>query len=494
MAIIKSEGVTHAERYLKRLCEHSFLSLWSYPGVFRDQGGGNLAGGQGKEVCDLLVVFDHHILIFSDKDCKFPNSGDIKRDWTRWFRRAIVKSARQVCGAERWIKEHPERLFLDRACKQRFPIPIPDIQAVKFHRLVVAHESAQRCHEHYGGSGSFLLNSAIEGDQHLLHPFTIGHLDRKRGYVHVLDDVALEIVMKTLDTITDFVIYLERKEELMCRSDFGVFPSGEEELLAYYLGGASDTRGGHYFIPPPKGSTALILAEGLWEQFVNSPERHAQLRENEISYFWDQLIENFSKYILAGTPYWSHMPGIQPQEQVMRWMARECRTRRRLLSKAFLEFLNATSDDRRSNRFVIGQTDEPMYTFLAYPRLPGLSDEKYREERMEYLILLCTLLTQRFPQVEHVVGIAVETKGVERRSEDAIYLKASDIPAEVIDQAKNRQFELDLLTGLRFSAFAEHEFPVAENASHRIRFKVGRNDPCPCGSGKKYKHCCGRRV
>lgn len=22
--------------------------------------------------------------------------------------------------------------------------------------------------------------------------------------------------------------------------------------------------------------------------------------------------------------------------------------------------------------------------------------------------------------------------------------------------------------------------------------KIGRNDPCPCGSGKKYKYCCGR--
>jgi SWIM/SEC-C metal-binding protein len=21
--------------------------------------------------------------------------------------------------------------------------------------------------------------------------------------------------------------------------------------------------------------------------------------------------------------------------------------------------------------------------------------------------------------------------------------------------------------------------------------KVGRNDPCPCGSGRKYKKCCG---
>jgi preprotein translocase subunit SecA len=26
----------------------------------------------------------------------------------------------------------------------------------------------------------------------------------------------------------------------------------------------------------------------------------------------------------------------------------------------------------------------------------------------------------------------------------------------------------------------------------RSQPKVGRNDPCPCGSGKKYKHCHGR--
>ncbi|MBC7316447.1 MAG: SEC-C domain-containing protein, partial [Chloroflexi bacterium] len=26
------------------------------------------------------------------------------------------------------------------------------------------------------------------------------------------------------------------------------------------------------------------------------------------------------------------------------------------------------------------------------------------------------------------------------------------------------------------------------------RRPVGRNAPCPCGSGKKYKNCCGRRT
>jgi preprotein translocase subunit SecA len=28
-------------------------------------------------------------------------------------------------------------------------------------------------------------------------------------------------------------------------------------------------------------------------------------------------------------------------------------------------------------------------------------------------------------------------------------------------------------------------------APKRASAKVGRNDPCPCGSGKKYKNCCG---
>jgi len=38
-----------------------------------------------------------------------------------------------------------------------------------------------------------------------------------------------------------------------------------------------------------------------------------------------------------------------------------------------------------------------------------------------------------------------------------------------------------------------------ENGEHAIELpvrrsipKVGRNEPCPCGSGKKYKNCCGR--
>jgi len=34
--------------------------------------------------------------------------------------------------------------------------------------------------------------------------------------------------------------------------------------------------------------------------------------------------------------------------------------------------------------------------------------------------------------------------------------------------------------------------PATHKQVSRATPKIGRNDPCPCGSGKKYKKCCGR--
>ncbi|MGI6214705.1 MAG: SEC-C metal-binding domain-containing protein [Christensenellales bacterium] len=46
----------------------------------------------------------------------------------------------------------------------------------------------------------------------------------------------------------------------------------------------------------------------------------------------------------------------------------------------------------------------------------------------------------------------------------------------------NEQLRLNLLK----------EVSDAESAAKNKRKKIGRNEACPCGSGKKYKHCCGR--
>ncbi len=44
-----------------------------------------------------------------------------------------------------------------------------------------------------------------------------------------------------------------------------------------------------------------------------------------------------------------------------------------------------------------------------------------------------------------------------------------------------------------FSAPGETAFDlVGDTVTERLGRMIGRNDPCPCGSGKKYKKCCGK--
>lgn len=58
-------------------------------------------------------------------------------------------------------------------------------------------------------------------------------------------------------------------------------------------------------------------------------------------------------------------------------------------------------------------------------------------------------------------------------------------PAELFYSAENK-----------LKALSGQDGPAAFGAGRKDRQpmrKIGRNDPCPCGSGKKYKHCCGKR-
>jgi hypothetical protein len=202
-------GTTSSERLTAALCEKSFLQLWSYANVYRDQG--KCGTGDGKELCDVLAVFGDDVLIFSDKSCQFPDT-PMETAWPRWYRRAIQKSAHQLLGAERWLRTHPQRVFLDRACLQPFPIDLPPPERVRIHRILVTTGASEACRKFYGGgSGSLMLSpaapsplSAITDHPEPLQPFVVGC--GRKEFFHILDDVALLIVLRELDTMPDLVM------------------------------------------------------------------------------------------------------------------------------------------------------------------------------------------------------------------------------------------------------------------------------------------------
>lgn len=501
----RADGVTEAERYLKRLCDKTFLSLWSHAGIFRDQG--KSGSGDGKELCDLLVVFENHVIIFSDKDCKFPNKGDLGLDWSRWFRRAVENSARQIWGAERWIREQPDRLFLDRACTQKFPIDLPAPHQIKFYRVVVAHDVVDRCRAELGGSGSLRLRPDIVGSRHTdtkadVVPFAIGQLDPAKGYVHVLDDTSLDIVLTARDTITDLVDYLSKKESLIENGKLA-FAAGEEDLLAYYLKCLNPDDEHDFVIPPPY--TTLVAEEGEWERFSSSPERLSQLRADEVSYLWDHLIEKFTFHFMTGTSAFCSNPTYEDQERLFRFFAKESRFRRRMLSS---ELLGAFEKGKRADHLLRlsppQKPGQPYYVFLTLkPDLHFLeSAERYREARLGYLQCVCMVVRLVHKDAADIVGVAIEPMGKrgELRSEDAIYFDAREWTEEMEAKAKELQAKLKILTNTTeyrrsYQEYPEQSLPSAPRlitpATPREMQSL-RNSLCPCGSGLKYKKCCMR--
>jgi SEC-C motif len=489
-AVVRSEGVTASERYLGKLCERSFLSLWSYPGVFRDQRRGNK--GDGKEVCDLLVVFENHIIIFSDKHSSFADSGDLGVDWGRWYKKAVRKSAEQVWGAERWIKEFPNRLFVDRQCTVPFPILLPGTESAIFHRVAVAHDASRRCREVLGGSGSLMLDNSLIGDAHFDRPFTIGQVDPGKGYVHVFDDTTLDVVMSTLDTISDFTAYLTKKERFLTGSKV-VAAAGEEELLAVYLG-KMNSAGEHDFVI--KGNfDALSFTEGFWDEFSQSPERRAQVERDRMSYAWDKLIEAFAFHARTGTQYFTSARPLNEQEIMFRFLAREPRTRRRLLAINLHEVLERSIGSRapwEARVVAPSNAGDPHYVFLFVKRRPDFSDEEYRNVRMNLLSDYCHVAKLKFPEAVHIIGIASEAGIVQRRSEDLLYLNTSEWSAEADAKAREVQERLGLLKDVKPLRAREYEYPVDHTGRPRGTV-LSRNSPCSCGSGKRFKRCCGRR-
>ncbi|MDC0933520.1 SEC-C metal-binding domain-containing protein, partial [Arcobacteraceae bacterium] len=60
------------------------------------------------------------------------------------------------------------------------------------------------------------------------------------------------------------------------------------------------------------------------------------------------------------------------------------------------------------------------------------------------------------------------------------------------DEAKREQEALERLKKEMESSVEEISLSTDEVSAPTIEKKVARNSPCPCGSGKKYKQCCGQ--
>jgi hypothetical protein len=424
---------TPSEQLVYDLCKTSFLSLWSYA---------NPKQLKGKELCDVLAVFGRHVILFSVKEITLKPHADPRVAADRWIRRAVDESIGQLRTARRVLPRMEQVIKSDGSSGVRLPPPAERI----VHSIAVAA----------GGNREV--------------PFGGGFRDGE--YVHVIDEVALRAILGELDTAPDFLHYLEAKESFK-----GVVVcEGEENFFATYL------HSGREFPDVDR----VLAPDGLWAQVQAKPEFKARKAEDEISYWWDQRIERVIEDSMIST----EAPGIQnDNELVVRTMASETRFERRVLSTACIDWLRKK---RTGGRVTCSPKTQTGYVFLTKPR------DGDREVRVAELMARCMdarspngPLSRSGESATKIIGLATEIYDPSGWSMDVVYLDKPQWSDKDEAATEEGREIFTLPREKEISRLSLDEFPIQPVAAVAKQERPGRNDPCPCGSGRKWKKCHG---
>lgn len=379
--------MTKSEALVYKLCTKSFLSLWSYP---------NPTGKKGKELCDILVVCQPDVIIFSVKEIEFKDTGD-KVGWERWRKKAIEESCSQIHGAERWINSNSNIINQSGETGLLFP----NVSNRKVHRIAVA----------LGGKGDVALHFGDFG----------------KGFVHVFDEISLEAIMNELDTISDFVSYLSRKEDFYYQGKQTLL-FGEEDLLALYLANNRNF---------PAEPTDIVLDNDLWKEFQETPQIKGKKELDKISYIWDEIIEEIHQTFLdsnfiIGNSFSTELSDI---EKAVRIMAREDRYARRRLAISLTDFLQTAKIQKIKSRINPNSSsmDDVIYVFQTS------NYDADREANFNELQLRCVVARGLNLTKTKVLGILVEFSNIVEGSATSLCF------LEIKDWTKNWQEKMELV-------------------------------------------------
>ncbi|MBQ2795982.1 MAG: preprotein translocase subunit SecA [Oscillospiraceae bacterium] len=132
-------------------------------------------------------------------------------------------------------------------------------------------------------------------------------------------------------------------------------------------------------------------------------------------------------------------------------------------------------------------------------------EEQFGSEIMRELERVALLRNVDLKWMDHIDAMSDLKQGIYLRSyaqHDPVVeyrIEGFDMFDQMIEAI--REDTVKMLMTVRVKAAPQREqvaVPVESSGDGSVsatvvkKRKVGRNDPCPCGSGKKYKHCCGR--
>ena len=181
-------------------------------------------------------------------------------------------------------------------------------------------------------------------------------------------------------------------------------------------------------------------------------------------------------------------------------------------------FEGLTEEQKKESEFVIMSFTEYMYSYYGLPpeewdegglkecclyTLPRkiTADESYFESIAPVLSAFFTFLSEK-SLLKNTSKLIRKVKEIDRQivrnardprnwgMAKSFAMAAKNAGVDITNEEEMQKFIL--LYNIQQLVKSERDKRKTPKVKSR-KYKVGRNDPCPCGSGKKYKKCCGRK-
>tara|TARA_R110000868_G_scaffold84809_1_gene238850 strand:+ start:2625 stop:3815 length:1191 start_codon:yes stop_codon:yes gene_type:complete len=380
--------MTPSEQYVADLCQKSFLPFWNFP---------NPIGKKNKELCDVLVICGNYILIISVKDIRISSHTDKKVQYERWVKKAVEDSAKQIYGAERFLKIANEVYAKNRTNKISLP---PKNERIIF-RIAIA----------FGSDNAF--------------PLPYGEFGQ--GFVHVFDEVSTSILLSELDTITDFTRYLTDKVQFLQGKYFSM--PKESDFLAFYIQTGLDV---------DEKADAIVSDGGLWESYVASKEYvewQALLPQSKI---WDYMIAQLHDYHISEE---TSDKFRNEYEEAIRVINLESR-----INRIELGGILDNAIQRKLSARMLRPLKGAKHCYVFMPLTPKNWEGKENE-----LELRCMVARMENPTIEMVIGIGFGSNGDGQDVYDICSHYIPEMSEEFIKHAKEVQDELGYFKKPTFS-------------------------------------------
>ncbi len=167
-----------------------------------------------------------------------------------------------------------------------------------------------------------------------------------------------------------------------------------------------------------------------------------------------------------------------------------------------------TDGDLRFTKEEFAKISKAEITEILWNRMEEVysaREEQFTPEIMRELERVALLKNVDLKWMDHIDAMSDLKQGIYLRSyaqHDPVVeyrIEGFDMFDQMIEAI--REDTVKMLMTVRIKAAPQREqvaVPVEASGDGSVsatvakKKKVGRNDPCPCGSGKKYKHCCGK--